>query len=339
VRQWLSSLGLRTVAPGAVRGARVAGVGEPRAVPAGGGAAQHTAAGGRRRGVHRRPAGQQHTGGALCGSHARGEVLPAKIDIVGFLPPVNPRQVTTVELYLGASDENISESYEQTRLPAFTGHLAGSCAALPEEPWTPGWRLLRIRYTSSGLSGTTESFPAALRCSCVLAAPFPHDTQRLPTPRSSRACTRRGPCGAACRRRRGRRRRRRRPGCKSGLSSTSPTRASPSARTRKRCRCWARPCSRRCPRRPPCPLLVTSPGSASPTPPKRASCERRCVTSQIQSSQPLYGEAAVGSVAEGRAGQQATAAAAGVEPWEHRVRREVAEAKEGASREPPPGPQ
>jgi hypothetical protein len=47
----------------------------------------------------------------------------------------------------------------------------------------------------------------------------------------------------------------------------------------------------------------------------------------------------VGSVAEGRAGQQATAAAAGVEPWEHRVRREVAEAKEGASREPPPGPQ
>jgi hypothetical protein len=39
--------------------------------------------------------------------------------------------VTTVELYLGASDENISESYEQTCLPAFTGHLAGELRSLP----------------------------------------------------------------------------------------------------------------------------------------------------------------------------------------------------------------
>jgi hypothetical protein len=36
-----------------------------------------------------------------------------------------------VELYLGASDENISESYEQTCLPAFTGHLADELRSLP----------------------------------------------------------------------------------------------------------------------------------------------------------------------------------------------------------------
>ena len=46
--------------------------------------------------------------------------------------------MTTVELYLGASDENISESYEQTRLPAFTGHLAGELRSLARgtfDPW------------------------------------------------------------------------------------------------------------------------------------------------------------------------------------------------------------
>ena len=36
-----------------------------------------------------------------------------------------------MELYLGASDENISESYEQTCLPAFTGHLAEELRSLP----------------------------------------------------------------------------------------------------------------------------------------------------------------------------------------------------------------
>jgi hypothetical protein len=39
--------------------------------------------------------------------------------------------VTTVELYLGASDENIDEAYEQTCLPAFTGHLAEELRSLP----------------------------------------------------------------------------------------------------------------------------------------------------------------------------------------------------------------
>jgi hypothetical protein len=39
--------------------------------------------------------------------------------------------VTTVELYLGASDENISESYEQMCLPAFTGHPAEELRSLP----------------------------------------------------------------------------------------------------------------------------------------------------------------------------------------------------------------
>jgi hypothetical protein len=38
--------------------------------------------------------------------------------------------VTTVELYLGASDENISEINE-TCLPAFTGHLAEELRSLP----------------------------------------------------------------------------------------------------------------------------------------------------------------------------------------------------------------
>jgi hypothetical protein len=36
-----------------------------------------------------------------------------------------------VELYLGASDENIDEAYEQTCLPAFTGHLAEELRSLP----------------------------------------------------------------------------------------------------------------------------------------------------------------------------------------------------------------
>jgi hypothetical protein len=36
-----------------------------------------------------------------------------------------------VELYLGASDENISESYEQMCLPAFTGHPAEELRSLP----------------------------------------------------------------------------------------------------------------------------------------------------------------------------------------------------------------
>jgi hypothetical protein len=44
--------------------------------------------------------------------------------------PVFTPQVTTVELYLGASDENISESYQQTCLPAFTGHLAEELRSL-----------------------------------------------------------------------------------------------------------------------------------------------------------------------------------------------------------------
>jgi hypothetical protein len=36
-----------------------------------------------------------------------------------------------VELYLGACDENISEGYEQTCLPSFTGHLAEELRSLP----------------------------------------------------------------------------------------------------------------------------------------------------------------------------------------------------------------
>jgi hypothetical protein len=36
-----------------------------------------------------------------------------------------------VELYLGASDENISDGYEQMCLPAFTGHLAEELRSLP----------------------------------------------------------------------------------------------------------------------------------------------------------------------------------------------------------------
>jgi hypothetical protein len=36
-----------------------------------------------------------------------------------------------VELYLGASDENISEINQQTCLPAFTGHLAEELRSLP----------------------------------------------------------------------------------------------------------------------------------------------------------------------------------------------------------------
>jgi hypothetical protein len=45
--------------------------------------------------------------------------------------PVYHSQVTTVELYLGASDENISESSQQKCLPAFTGHLAEELRSLP----------------------------------------------------------------------------------------------------------------------------------------------------------------------------------------------------------------
>jgi hypothetical protein len=70
--------------------------------------------------------------------------------------------VTTVELYLGASDENISESHEQTCLPAFTGHLAEELQSLPS------LTSLRLRYhhtirasdiralgTLAGLTGLT----------------------------------------------------------------------------------------------------------------------------------------------------------------------------------------
>jgi hypothetical protein len=67
-----------------------------------------------------------------------------------------------VELYLGASDENISESYEQTCLPAFTGHLAEELRSIPS------LTCLQLRYhhttrasdiralsTLTGLTGLT----------------------------------------------------------------------------------------------------------------------------------------------------------------------------------------
>jgi hypothetical protein len=70
--------------------------------------------------------------------------------------------VTTVELYLGASDENISDASEQTCLPAFTGHLVEELRSLPS------LTNLRLRYhdairasdiralgTLTGLTGLT----------------------------------------------------------------------------------------------------------------------------------------------------------------------------------------